>query len=120
MENHLNSYQKFEQLRQKLINGETLNAAEATGDTIAKMLREVTQMDSLEESYCLPTTQLEQHIIRLTQRMKDIKASIEAMWKSSIHFKDTTVAAADLTGLSSIITTVLFVNCQSEEWVEVG
>jgi hypothetical protein len=53
IEQHMNSYREFEQLRQKLINGEPLIAYEATGNTIAKMLKEIKETDSLGSPYCL-------------------------------------------------------------------
>jgi hypothetical protein len=37
----MSSHQKFEQLRQKLVNEELQNEAEATGDSVVKMLRRV-------------------------------------------------------------------------------
>jgi hypothetical protein len=52
--------------------------------------------------------------------MVDIKASIEAMLKSSMEFKDSKIAVSHLTGFSSIVTTVSFVNCQSEEWAKIS
>jgi hypothetical protein len=84
------------------------------------MLTQMKEMHSLEIPYSLPDTELKQHIAKLTQRMVDINTSIEAIWKSSIDFKDSTVAVSDLMGCSSIVTTISFINCQSEEWVEIG
>jgi hypothetical protein len=97
-----------------------VTAGEATGDAVTKMLKEIKEMDGIQNSYCLPATELEQHIVQLIQHMKDIKKNIETMWKSSIDFKDSTVAVSDLTGFSSIVNTVSFVNCQSEEWAKIG
>jgi hypothetical protein len=37
----MSSHQKFKQLRQKLVNEELQNEAEATGDSVVKMLRRV-------------------------------------------------------------------------------
>jgi hypothetical protein len=39
IDRHVSSYQKFEQLRRKLLSGESLNVDEATGDTLARMLK---------------------------------------------------------------------------------
>jgi hypothetical protein len=50
---HVSSYRKFEQLRQKLLNGETLNTGEATGDTVAAMLKEIEDVSNLTNPYFL-------------------------------------------------------------------
>jgi hypothetical protein len=56
---HVSRYRKFEQLRQKLVNGESLNAGEATGDAVAMMLREIKETSSLENPYCLSSAEVE-------------------------------------------------------------
>jgi hypothetical protein len=44
------------------------------------------------------------------------------MWKPSLtlEFRDRTVTASDLTGISITATTVSFVGCRSKEWMEIG
>jgi hypothetical protein len=62
IDKHVSSYRKFEQLRQKLLNGEPLNSGEATGDAVAKMLKEIEETQSIEGPYCLPSAEVEQRI----------------------------------------------------------
>jgi hypothetical protein len=51
---HLNKYQKFEQLRRKLLNGQPLDVGEATGDAVAKMMEEIKDTGKIENPYTLP------------------------------------------------------------------
>jgi hypothetical protein len=56
---HMSSYQKFEQLRRKLLSGEPMNAGEATGDAVANMLKEIKETSSLTNPYCLSGVEVE-------------------------------------------------------------
>jgi hypothetical protein len=56
---YMSSYRKFEQLRRKLLSGEPMNAGEATGDAVAKMLKEIEETDSQKNPYCLSGTEVE-------------------------------------------------------------
>jgi hypothetical protein len=53
--------------------------------------------------------------------MADIRNNIEAMWKplASVEFKNQTVTASDLASLPLMITSISFVNCRSNEWIEI-
>jgi hypothetical protein len=63
-----------------------MNTSEATGDAVAKMLREIEEGSSLGNPYSLPSAEVEQRMVELRQRMRDIRISIETLWtKSSIH-----------------------------------
>jgi hypothetical protein len=85
IDKHMSSYRKFEQLRLKLFNGEPLNAGEPTGDTVAKMLKEIEERSSLGNPYCLPGIEVQQEMAQMRQRMADITMNIETLWtKSSI------------------------------------
>jgi hypothetical protein len=53
IDKHVSSYRKFEQLRQKLLNGGSLNPSEATGEAVANMLKAIAEGSSVENSYCL-------------------------------------------------------------------
>jgi hypothetical protein len=59
IEKHVNSYRRFDQLRQKITNGDELDAGEATGDSIAKMLKEIEETVDLKNPYCMPATKVE-------------------------------------------------------------
>jgi hypothetical protein len=59
IDKHVSSYRKFEQLLWKLLNGESLNTGEATGDAVAKMLKEIEDADSIKNPYCLPGIEVE-------------------------------------------------------------
>jgi methionyl-tRNA formyltransferase len=116
IEKHLNSYRRFDQLRQKLIYGEPLNAGEATGDSVAKMLKEIEETGNLENPYCMPAVEVEEHIVKFRQQMADIKNNIEAMRKplAPVEFKDQTLTVSDLASLPLMITSISFVNCRSK------
>jgi hypothetical protein len=116
IEKHLNSYRRFDQLRKKLIYGEPLNAGEATGDLVAKMLKEIEETENLEDPYCMPAVEVEEHIVKFRQQMADIKNNIEAMWKpmAPVEFKDQTVTDSDLASLPLMTTSISFVNCRSK------
>jgi hypothetical protein len=115
----MNSHRRFEQLRQKLINRVPLSAGEATGDSVAKMLREIEEMANLKNPYCLPAAEVEQAIAELRRRIKDIKTRIETMWKPlpTVKFKDRLLNSSDFTGLSSWAISISFVGCRSKEWM---
>jgi hypothetical protein len=59
IDKHVSSHRKFEQLRRKLLSGESLNAGEATGDAVAKMLKEIEETDSLRSPYCVSGVEVE-------------------------------------------------------------
>jgi hypothetical protein len=61
----VSNHRNFEELRRKLLNGEPLNAGEATGDAVAKMLREIEEGSSLGNPYCLSGVEVEQLISKL-------------------------------------------------------
>jgi hypothetical protein len=79
----MSSYRKFEQLRQKLLNGEPANAGEVTGDTMAKMLKEIEEGSSMGNPYCLSGAEVEQRVEDMRERMANIKMSIETLWTNS-------------------------------------
>jgi hypothetical protein len=83
IEKHVNSYRKFEQLRQKLVNGEPMNKGEATGDTVAQMLKEIEEESNLGNPYCLSGVEVEQCMVDMRQRMTDIRMDIETLWTKS-------------------------------------
>jgi hypothetical protein len=83
IDQHVSSYRKFEQLRRKLLDGESLNAGEATGDTVAKMLKEIEETGNLANPYCLSGAEVEQRMADVRQQMIDIKTSIETVWTKS-------------------------------------
>jgi hypothetical protein len=59
IDKYVSSYRKCEQLRRKLVSGGSLNAGEATGDAVAKMLNEIDETDSLQNPYCLSGIEME-------------------------------------------------------------
>jgi hypothetical protein len=59
IDKHVNSYRDYEQLRQKLLIGDPLNISEATGDAVAKMLKEIEETGSLGNPYCLPSAEVQ-------------------------------------------------------------
>jgi hypothetical protein len=75
----MSSYQKFEHLRWKLIDGKALDAGKLMGESVAEMLRKIKDMRSLQNPYCLPTAEMEQLIAELRQRITNIKMNIESM-----------------------------------------
>jgi hypothetical protein len=77
----MRSHRPFEQLRRNLVNGDPLNVHEATGDSVAKMLREINEAANLKNPYYLPAAQVEQLIAEHRQYIADIKTSIKAIWK---------------------------------------
>jgi hypothetical protein len=83
IDQHVSSYRKFEQLRRKLLNGEPLSAGEATGDTVAKMLKEIEETDNLANPYCLLGAEVEQQMSQIRQQILQIKTSIEIVWTKS-------------------------------------
>jgi hypothetical protein len=83
IETHVSSYQKFEQLRRRLLNEEPLNAGEATGDIVAKMLKEMEDTGNLANPYCLSGAEVEQCMAEISQHMTQIKTNIEAVWTKS-------------------------------------
>jgi hypothetical protein len=93
---------------------------EATGDAVAKMLKEIKETSNIGNPYCVPGREVEQSIAELRQRMADMKTSIEILWKPSIEFRDRTLVASDLSIVSSTVTSVSFIGCQSKEWVKIG
>jgi hypothetical protein len=76
IEKHMNSHRTFEQLRRKLVDGEPLNVGEATGDSVARMLREIEEIHNIENPYCVLAAEVEQKIAEFRQHMADIKTSI--------------------------------------------
>jgi hypothetical protein len=84
IDKHVSSYWKFEQLRRKLLNGEPLNVGEATGDTVAKMLKEIEETGNLANPYCLSGVEVEQCMAEVRKRMIEIKMSIEMVWTKSL------------------------------------
>jgi hypothetical protein len=116
---HVSSYQKFEQLRRKLLSGEPLNADEATGDTVAKMLKEIKEIGNIANPYCLSGAEVEQRMADVRQSMADIIKNIETVW-TTVVFRDRTIAISDLTAVSSATTIVNFINCRSKEWTDIG
>jgi hypothetical protein len=116
---HVSSYQKFEQLRRKLLSGEPLNAGEATGDAVANMLKEMKETASLASPYCLSGAEVEQRIADIRHSMVDIRKNIETLW-TTVVYRDRTIAISDLTAVSSTATIVDFVNCRSKEWTKIG
>jgi hypothetical protein len=62
---HVSSYRKFDQLRRKLLSGESLNAGEATGDAMAKMLKETEEASIIEDPYCVSSVEAENGIAEL-------------------------------------------------------
>jgi hypothetical protein len=147
IDKHVSSYRKFEQLRRKLLNGESLNAGEATGDAVAQMLKEIEEGSNLGNPYYLPGAEVEQNMAEMRQRMADIIMNIETLWtkspitevqkpsikavekplvkevqksSSTVEFRDCTVAVSDLADISSVVTAISFMGCHSKEWVEIG
>jgi hypothetical protein len=84
IDKHVSGYRKFEQLRRKLLNGEPLNAGEATGDTVAKMLKEIEETGNLANPYCLSGAEVEQRMAEVRKGMIEIKMSIETVWTKSL------------------------------------
>jgi hypothetical protein len=147
IDKHVSSHRKFEQLRRKLLNGEPLNAGEATGDAVAQMLKEIEEGSNLGNPYCLSGAEVEQNMAEMRQRMANIKTNIETLWtkspitevqkpsikaveepsvkavekaSSTVEFRDRTVAVSDMAAVSSTVTVVSFVGCRSKEWIQVG
>jgi hypothetical protein len=131
VDKHVSSHRKFEQLRLKLLNGEPLNTGEATGDAVAKMLKEIEEGSSLGNPYSLPSAEVEQRMAEMRQRMADIRMNIKTLWTkpsvtevekplSTVEFRDRTVALSDLAAVSPTVTTVSFVGCRSKEWLQIG
>jgi hypothetical protein len=116
---HVGSYHMFEQLRLKLLTGEPLNAGEATGDAVAKMLKEIKEMGNIANPYCLSGAEVEQRMADIRQSMAEIRKSIETLW-TTVAFRDCTLAISDLNVAYSATTIVNFVNCRSKEWAEIG
>jgi hypothetical protein len=86
---HVSSYRKFEQLHQKLLNGEQLNTGEGISDAVAKMLKEIENTNRMGNPYCLSGAEVEQHMADMRQRMAGIRISIETLWtKSSVKTVD--------------------------------
>jgi hypothetical protein len=83
IDKHVSSYRKFEQLRRKRLNGELLNAGEATGDTVAKMLKEIEETGNLANPYCLSGEKVEQRMAEIRKRMTEIQMNIETVWTKS-------------------------------------
>ena len=55
------------------------------------------------------------------QRFGEIKAELQALWKSgSVDFVNRQVSLKDVTGLASTTTGISFSNCKSKEWVKIG
>jgi hypothetical protein len=54
----MSSYHRFEELRLKLIDGESVNVGEITGDSVAKMLREIEDMGNFQNPYCVTTIEV--------------------------------------------------------------
>jgi hypothetical protein len=124
IDKHVSNHRKCEQLRQKLVKEESLNTTEATGDAVAKMLKEIEEGSSLGNPYSLLSADVEQRIAEIGQYMADIRVDIEALWaKSSIEtagtpsttvgFKGRTITVSDLTAISLSVTTVYFIGCRS-------
>jgi hypothetical protein len=119
IDRHVGSYHSFEQLRLKLLTGEPLNAGEATGDAVAKMLKEIKEMGNIANPYCLSGAELEQRMTDIIQSMADIRKSIETVW-TTVTFRGCALAISDLTVAYSMTTIVNFINCRSKEWTEIG
>jgi hypothetical protein len=77
IDKHVSSHRKFEQLCRKLLNREPLNVGEATGDSVAKMLKEIQETDNIGNPYCLSGAEVEQHTAHIRQCMTGIRMSIE-------------------------------------------
>jgi hypothetical protein len=60
-----------------------MNAAEATGDTVAKMLKEIEETGNLTNPYCLSGEEVEQRMAEVRQRMTEVKMNIETVWIKS-------------------------------------
>jgi hypothetical protein len=95
----MHSYRKHEPLRQKLLRGEPLNAGEATGDTVSKMLKEIDEADSIANPYCLASTEVQQCISELRERMPKITERIQRMW-TEMKFINRTVSFSDTADIS--------------------
>jgi hypothetical protein len=117
---HVCSYRVYETLRQKLLNAESLNAGEATGDAMAKMLKEIEQPTAIGNPYCLPVPEAEKHMAEVKQSIADIKMNIETIWKPSNEFKNCLIIASDLSAISPTATSVSFISCNSKEWPKIG
>jgi hypothetical protein len=115
----VSSFRKFDKLRRKLLSGEHLNTGEATGDEVANMLKEIEETCNLGNPYCVATTEVEQRMTELKERMAGIRMIIEAMWKPRNDFKDCTLTAIDMGMVSPAATSISFTGCSSKEWVEI-
>jgi hypothetical protein len=62
IDKHMNSYRKYEQLRRKLLSGNTLNTGEATGDPVANMLKEIEETGNIANPYCISGAEVEQRM----------------------------------------------------------
>jgi hypothetical protein len=95
---------------------------EATGDAVEKMLKEIEETDRIKNPYCLSSAEIEQRIGELRQHMANIRTNIETVWRinPSVEFRDRTVTVFDLMIVSSTVTAISFIGCQSKEWVEIG
>jgi hypothetical protein len=58
----MRKYSKYDKLRQKLLSGEPLNADEATGDTVSRMLKEIDEMNNMENPYNLSSIEAQHSI----------------------------------------------------------
>jgi hypothetical protein len=65
---------------------------------------------------------MEHLIAELRHDATDITVRIEAIWKLSpaMEFKNQNITTSDLTVITSAVTSVSFVNCQSKEWIEIS
>jgi hypothetical protein len=92
-------YSKYDKLRQKLLSGEPLNADEATGDTVSRMLKEIDGMNNINNPYNLSCTEVQHSIEKLTEHMGEIRRNLERMW-SGMKFRNQTVSVSDAAYIS--------------------
>jgi hypothetical protein len=62
IERHMLSHRKYEQLRWKLVSGDSIKEGEVTGDTVSKMLKEIEEVGNISNPYCLPSIQIQQYM----------------------------------------------------------
>jgi hypothetical protein len=113
------NHQKYEQLRQKLVNAEPLNEGEVTGHSVSEMLKEIEEVSNIGNPYCLPSTQVQQYMDQHRQQVAHITTNIRKMW-TEMEFLNTTVSVSDAAAITQSATTVSFVGCRSKEWTEIG
>jgi hypothetical protein len=80
---HVSSYRRYEQLRRKLLNGDPLDAGEATGDTVANMLKEIEDTGSMANPYCVSAEEVQHRMAQVRQYMAQVTTDIETVWTKS-------------------------------------